>query len=318
MKSITGKNSNMRNTLYGISIWLLVVQMMGLSSCNHPAVPAGNPVQPKVPVTTSAARIGSMAEQVELNATSVFFDEAQIKSPVAGYVDQVNVNPGDHVTRNEELLMIRTKESAAIMNDSANPLIFSGKIKVRSSINGIILSVDHPEGDYVQEGDLLCRIAVPNSLVFIMEVPYEWTRYIKLHSICTITLPDGSSIQASISSRLPSVTQNTQTQRYILQPLKPQNLPQNLIARIRISKRINPEAIILPKSCLLTDEVMKTFWVMKLLNDSVAVKVLVKPGISTSEEIEIISPVFTGTDRFLTSGNYGLGDTASISILQGK
>jgi hypothetical protein len=59
---------------------------------------------------------------------------------------------------------------------------------------------------------------------------------------------------------------------------------------------------------------MKHFWVMKLINDSIAVKVTVKTGLTEGSEIEIIDPVFTASDLFLASGNYGLGDTANIVV----
>jgi len=316
MKSITGRNRDMRNKSVNLHLWIVCWSFAGIAACSNPADTIERPVHPKVPVTVITMRTGLMADEVELSATSVFLDEAQIKSPVAAYVEKTPINPGDIVVSNEELILLRTKESVAIMKDSANPLRFSGKIIVRSSINGIVISVDHPEGDYVQEGDLLCRIAVPSSLVFIMEVPFESAGFIRLNSSCSVLLPDGRELSAQVLSRLPSMSQNTQTQRFVLKPLKQQNLPQNLIAHIRVAKHINPHAFILPKSCLLTDEVMKEFWVMKLINDSVAVKVSVMTGLSNADEIEIISPAFNQADRFLTSGNYGLGDTANVVVMQ--
>ena len=68
--------------------------------------------------------------------------------------------------------------------------------------------------------------------------------------------------------------------------------------------------------CILADEVMKNFWVMKLVNDSVAVKIPVETGINGTDSIEVVSPVFGATDRILTSGNYGLGDTAIVRIIK--
>ncbi len=55
---------------------------------------------------------------------------------------------------------------------------------------------------------------------------------------------------------------------------------------------------------------------MQLVSDTLAVKVPVKTGISGVDSIEIVSPAFTLTDRFITSGNYGLGDTVVVRIIK--
>jgi hypothetical protein len=91
-------------------------------------------------------------------------------------------------------------------------------------------------------------------------------------------------------------------------------MPENLIAKIRIVKRVIPKATLLNKSCILTDEVMQNFWVMKMVNDSIAVKVPVITGLSSGNDIEIKSPAFSPSDLFLSSGNYGLGDTVTVIV----
>jgi hypothetical protein len=59
---------------------------------------------------------------------------------------------------------------------------------------------------------------------------------------------------------------------------------------------------------------MDNFWVMKLINDSTAVRVPVTKGISSDDIIEIVSPLFNLTDRIINSGQYGLADTAFVTI----
>jgi hypothetical protein len=55
---------------------------------------------------------------------------------------------------------------------------------------------------------------------------------------------------------------------------------------------------------------------MKLINDTTAVKVLVTTGISDTEYVQIKMPAFKDTDLFLSSGNYGLGDTANVKVIK--
>jgi hypothetical protein len=102
----------------------------------------------------------------------------------------------------------------------------------------------------------------------------------------------------------------------VVKPLNGLNLPENLIARIRIPRNTIAKATILPKTCILSDELMHDFWVMKLINDSTAVKVVVKPGLSAGDSVQIIEPHFSEHDLFLSSGNYGVGDTVLVSIIK--
>jgi hypothetical protein len=55
---------------------------------------------------------------------------------------------------------------------------------------------------------------------------------------------------------------------------------------------------------------------MKLINDSTAVKVPVTTGIIDKDNVQIKMPVFKDTDLFLSSGNYGLGDTANVKVIK--
>jgi hypothetical protein len=268
----------------------------------------------RVPVTVENMHIADIADYLELNATSAFLVKSVIKSSSAGYLEEINITQGDKVTKNEVLFKLRTKESTALKNDSLNPYSFSGLITLKANMDGIILSVDHPRGDYIQEGDQLATIAVPSSFVYILDVPYESVSSVKLSSPCEILLPDGHKLSGRIYSRLPSMTPGSQTQRYIIHPVETQNVPENLVAKIRILRKVIPKAVLLNKSCILSDEVMQHFWVMKLISDSIAVKIPVTTGLNSGDDIEIISPDISASDQFLSSGNYGLGDTVNIVV----
>ena len=57
------------------------------------------------------------------------------------------------------------------------------------------------------------------------------------------------------------------------------NIPQNLVAKVKIVKVSKTAAATLPKNSVLSDETQSEFWVMKMINDTTAVKVPVKKGI---------------------------------------
>jgi hypothetical protein len=211
---------------------------------------------------------------------------------------------------------LKTKEAKALMGDSLNNIRFKGVVEVNAATSGIISSIEHSTGDYVAESDQLCQIAIQESYAFILDVPFELSGRVKINENCEIALPDSQIIKGIIRSRLPSMAGNSQTERYIVRLAKPKNLPENLSGRIRIIREMVKEAVSLPKSSILTDETMQSYWVMKILNDSMAVKVPVTPGISTEKYVQVTSPQFKPSDLFLISGNYGLGDTVFIKVLK--
>jgi hypothetical protein len=293
-----------------------LVCLSGLSSCNNGQDQDDKVERTIVPVTVTSPRIGQMAEYTVLMATSSFLVKAMIKSPVTGYVEKCSVTPGDKVFRNQVLFQLRTKEAAALQQDSLGSLNISGIAMMRASIEGVVATIDHPQGDFVQEGDVLGTLINPKSLVFLLEVPFEMKSKIRSGHEYRLVLPDNLEIKASVKSVLPSMSGASQTQRVVLQPLSALDIPENLMAKVKIIRASKNNALILPKTCILNDEIMKNFWVMKLINDTLAVKIKVETGMQGTDSIEVVSPEFAATDRILDSGNYGLGDTAIVRLIR--
>jgi multidrug efflux pump subunit AcrA (membrane-fusion protein) len=140
------------------------------------------------------------------------------------------------------------------------------------------------------------------------------TGYVDRNKTCSLTLPDNTRINGKISGRLPEMNVQNQTVSYIVNANLPEPLPENLIASAVIIKSTKTGAVVIPKKALLGNETMNEFWVMKVVNDSTAIKVPVARGIETDNEVEITDPVFLPSDRLILTGNYGLPDTASIII----
>jgi hypothetical protein len=67
---------------------------------------------------------------------------------------------------------------------------------------------------------------------------------------------------------------------------------------------------------VLGNETQTEFWVMKIINDTTAVKVPVVKGIESIDEVEITDPLFLPSDKILLTGNYGLTDTATVVIMK--
>ncbi len=75
------------------------------------------------------------------------------------------------------------------------------------------------------------------------------------------------------------------------------------------------EALLLPKKALLTNETQDNFWVMKVVQNGVAVKVPVETGIKNDSMVEINAGTITVNDVIILEGGYGLEDSSLVNIV---
>ncbi|MBI1782320.1 MAG: HlyD family efflux transporter periplasmic adaptor subunit [Sphingobacteriales bacterium] len=271
------------------------------------------------PVTATGISHEPMEEYVELNATSAFLQKWIVRANTTGYLQSSNVQLNKYVTSGQVLFTVKTKEAESIGNtinvlDSA--FKFSGVNNIKANQSGFISQINHQQGDYVQDGEQLAVITDTKSFVFLLELPYELRPYILNKKTLEMVLPDGEKLTGTISGNMPSMDVTSQTQNIILHVNSKHPIPENLIAKVKVVKSFRNNIISLPKAAVLTDETQSEFWVMKMINDSMAAKVVIRKGIEATDKIEIVSPVFSASDKILVTGNYGLGDTAKVKIIQ--
>jgi len=300
---------------------LIIVAALGICFCwachsADPASPAEETV-PSTPVTAAPVQFGLVADSLELNASSAFLQNSYVKSIAAGYIKSVLIKPGDFVSNGQLLFTLETKESAVIGNTINNldtSFKFSGLIRIPAKDHGFITQLNHQPGDYVQDGEQLAVISDQNSFVFLLNMPYEDRNIVLGAKNVYLSLPDGTRLTGTIGTLFPNVDSSTQTQTVALRVNNRYPIPQNLIARVHILRNANAHAQTVQRSAVLSDETQSSFWVMKMMDSSTAVKVPVKKGMEFPDKIEILDPLFKPTDRILISGNYGLPDTAKVYI----
>jgi len=267
---------------------------MTFSSCRHVAQSTEETTEVKTPVTVVQAEYKPVSSTVTLPAVATFMNKNIIRATTAGNIEKVLIAAGEFISNGQLLFTIRTREAMALdkkaMADSS--LSFKGLINIISHKEGVINSISYQKGDFVQEGDEMASVSEQNSLVFIMDVPFELDRYIEKNRNCRIILPDNRQINGTIERKLPEMDMQSQTMRYVIRPFSTDRLPGNLIANVTLVKSSNEKATVLPKPAVLGDETQTLFWVMKLINDSTAVRTVVSKGFENNEEVEITSPVF--------------------------
>ena len=290
-----------------------------LIGCNNSASVATEEIlQVSTPVTVVTIENTPISEMISFNAVSLYQRKNIVKSTINGYIEKSFVNQGDIIQEGKPLYAIKSKEGEALSQFSSkdSSFAFSGKVTIAAPVAGIVVEAIKQTNDYVSDGEQLCVIAEQNSFVFLLNVPFEQNRYAASGIKCTILLPDSTILNGTISGKLLSVEPVSQTQSYIVKALNSAILPENLSVIVEIIKSSKENAQVIDKTSVLSDETMENYWVMKLINDTTAIKVTVKTGITSGNKIEILSPSFTQLDRLINTGNYGLSDTAFVNINQ--
>lgn len=256
-----------------------------------------------------------LANVVTLNATASYLLKSDVKANTNGYITKITIKIADHVNKGMLLFGLETKEARALGNtiNKLDPSFhFNGNTTVVSPATGYVAMLNHQIGDYVQDGEILATITDANSFGFVVDVPYEYLQVVKSKKILPITLPDGIVLQGSIAKVMPTVDAVSQTVKILLK-VAPNDIPENLIGTISFSKNLD-YGLSVPKMAVLSDEGQTSFWVMKLMNDSTAIKTIIEKGIETDKFIQVKSGDLTTKDRVLISGNFGLADTAAVHI----
>jgi len=298
-----------------------LIVLIALISCTNNSKPADEEeaaTEVTTPVTVTSVSKGSISNAINLTATSSYLKKNTVRSTTTGYITKIACNIGEYVKAGTLLYSVRTKEAEALSDFSkTNPeFAINGELSIKAPTSGIISEVNKQANDYVADGDQLCVIAEQSSLVFLLNVPFEQNKHAAIGTKCVVVLPDHSRIQGTITAKLSSIDAVSQTQSFVVKPKTNDLLPENLTAYVQLSENAKSNTQITEKNCVLSDETMENYWVMKLINDSTAIKVPVKIGIVTDAQVEIIAPLFDKFDRLINTGNYGLPDTARINIIQ--
>jgi hypothetical protein len=299
-------------------LYLLITAIGLLLSCKQKTKTSEEASRVITPVTIAPVTFKSVSSTVALPAVATYLNKSIIRATTTGIIEKILINPGEFISADQLLFTIRTREAMAINKKalSDTTLDFKGLININSHKEGVINSISYQKGDFVQEGDEMAVVSEESSLVFILDIPFELEKYIDKNRKCRIILPDTRQIIGTIIRKLPEMDIQAQTIKYIVKPESADRLPGNLIASIKLVKSTSDKAVVLPKQAVLGDETQTVFWVMKLVNDSTAIKINVTKGFENNEEVEIINPVFLPSDRIILTGNYGLPDTAMVTIIK--
>ena len=268
----------------------------------------------KTMVTIVQPSFQNITEYILLNGVTLIQKKDNIRSTNTGYITSLKFKPGDFIRAGQIFCTIRTKEQEALKNISSFDTSlnkFQKSLSILANASGIISTINVLQGDYVSEGDVLVNVSEPSSLIVQVNVPYEYNQNVSVGKPCEIILPDGKTIRTTITGAMPTVDTPSQSQTFFIR-LPNQSLPENLNVTIRIPHRQKNNLLCVPTASVQTDEMQKEFWIMKIVNDSLATKVQVQTGLQNDSITEIISNKISIDDKIIYQGAFALADSSLV------
>lgn len=275
-------------------------------------------IVPKASVSVTSPQVGSVESRITLNGQTVLYRKNQEPTPISGYITAIHIQFGDVVKAGQVLFEIQTPENKAMeQSETGNSELSEfGKISVKATTSGIISApLLLGTGAFVSEGSVLCTIADLNDLQIRVNVPFEYHATVKPGTKCTLLLPDHTTSTGSVISVRPFVDESSQTQEVLVKPAGQHFWPENMNLTVSFQKENTTETLLLPKKALLTNETQDEFWVMKIIQDSVAIQVPVETGIRTDSLVEIKAGEIAPGDVIILEGAYGLEDNSLVTIV---
>lgn len=284
------------------------------TACSNNSGKSNQTISARAPVRVTHIQNGSISDSLSLSATTFYLSKSKISAPISGYLTKVNVQQGDKVKKGQFIFKMQTVEAQVLQSDTLSRL---GNMKIAASSDGTILNVNYSVGDFVQKGGILAKMTSSDNLYLKLFVPFVYQSKINKNGKLTFKLPSGLLVSAVYTKTLSQANTSSQTVLWLFKPNKIQSLPGGLTFSVRVPTTLHKNTQILPKKAVLATTTLDSFWVMKVIQDSIAVKVPIKKGIQTAKKVEILSPQFKSSTKIIISGQYGLEDSTIVQIQNG-
>jgi len=278
--------------------------------------PNENETIPRVLVKASSVTQGNIENYISFSGKTIYLKKNQVVSPISGYIVSAKPKYGEEVSRDEILYEIQTRESKALGSDATSSGSI-GTIKVSAPSEGFINEIMINEtGGYVVEGGSLCSIVNNRDLMIQLNVPFEYNAMLKPGKKCKLVLTDNTIVNGSVYRVLSVIDEANQTQTVLIKPETGRQLPENLNLSIQFVNEQHNQSLLVARSSLMSNETQNEFWVMKIISDSLALKIPVTRGIENDSVAEVISPLLNKTDLVISEGAYGLPDSTIVKIVK--
>ena len=295
----------------------LMILLFFMQSCKNKETSTESLALQKPLVSVVNPVLGEIQEKIQINGQVVYLNKTEITAPISGYVTSVNSKLGDWVKKGNLLFKIQTKESLALQNSTVTTPANFGIINVYASAAGFINTLAISDaGVFISEGNPMATIVKDQDLAIQANVPFQYNKLLNTIKNIEIELPNKEVKTATFYKTMPVVDQVSQTQQVFFKLTNYSVLPENLNVLIKFPALEKGNITILPKVVVLTNETQDKFWILKVTQDTLAIKIPIIKGIENDDFVEIVSPILKLSDVIVKNGGYGLLDSTRVKIKQ--
>lgn len=337
----------------GWSLFILILMLSALSSCQKKETPAGNIIVKKPPlVRVMPAAMGKLTSFLEIAGTVEANLFTEVKSPADGIIELLAarenqqvvkdriiavINPNDrvalittHQMKIEQLERKMTtveKESeagislAAELEMAKNNLEYARSmyqtIPVICPMSGVVTSRWLDEGSQVGSKERIITISDMHSLVVKAEINETYFGAVKRGGRFPVSLSayPGDTIMGMVSLIYPRVDQETRSLKFDLKLLNfGKAILPGMMATIKIPVSIKEEAVYVPEESVLTSPDNRKF-LFVVDQDSIAHRRVVKTGITSGNKLEISGGLVVN-ERVVIEGQEMLKDSMRVMLAE--
>jgi hypothetical protein len=283
-----------------------------------------------VPVRVVTARLGSIAQQLEVTGETAALDVVRLSSPIAGRITSLSALPGDELARDSVAARVLPLEAEAAQRGfellaSGNALapgeaaavnrlrreVGSREALLRVPFAAIVSNRLHNPGEQVASGDVLLELFARRSLYVLAQVPLEAIG--RIHPGMTVELSgDTASGAGRVAAVLPALTATAVSVpvRVLLATI-PERAVLGAPVRCRFVVRRHRRAVLVPRSALVSALERGNRGEIMLDAGGIARRREVRLGIRDQSQVEVRRGLAPG-ERVLAEGQYALADGAEI------
>jgi hypothetical protein len=304
------------NTITGIIKFFIGALLLSLSGCKIQNREDESIIKPRSDVMVTCPVIKDAEFIEEFQGITRYIQTIEIRAHVTGIISKVNVSLADKISAKQSLFEIKPRETSLLESAHfSNEFIRSAADTVFAYSPGIINQISVQPGDFVQEGDLLASCVDQNSLRVVVSVPLEIDIAKIENQSCSILFPNGKILSGIIGARLPSANETDQTNAFLIKPDKIFFVPENIHVKVMVKTGNVENGVFLPFGAIYGNEEQSRFWIIKIYNDSIAIRLPVEKGIKVDSLIQVLGKGVSISDRFIYKGGYALSDSALVNII---
>jgi len=303
------------------------------TGCGHSGGDESQGAKPVVPVVVRRLEQGTLRETVKTSGQWRVADSVTVFAPFRAYIETLRPHAGDPVTRGQTIGMLVTYESRAAVRgaeilvqqartaserEEAESALRLAKrdlvsVPLLAPTTGTVLRRSVEPGSEAAEAGELLTIVPLGSVVFEAHVPRADAARVTTGQHAQVGM-DGSSVIATVERRLPQASEGDQTALFWLAPGV--RAPFGVLGRFgnaTIETGAAHEAILVPDSALVEDDLTGEIRIARVVPGSIAVWTQVRLGNGDEGHHELLAPALPAGTPVVIQGQRGLPDSTQVA-----